>query len=244
MADLVVSDVAALAIAKAIEAQTIADGINNKLLIASNEKLFGSLAKKASAGGIVSQAANVVISLDDIRNKLQAQADASKNMEVAINNLIKSIDIQTKAIANIQSTQIKRLQTEQLVAVDTLKANQHQQAVVADSRAEQGKDPIVITPEQKKLSYEESQKAIIDMRASQSIQTLIEQYFIEAYADGKKMTLTWYAESGLEKWLADNYLIAKGQVMSLFSTEKVKEATQTVQAKAEQLSNDPTKKTA
>jgi hypothetical protein len=239
MPDLVVSDIAALAIASAIEKQTLADALNNKLLIAANEKLFGTLANEASASGITAQVSRAVLSLNDIRNKLQAQADSAKAMETLIGNLTAAIETQTKALANIQSTQIKRLQTEQVVAVDALKANQHHQAVVADSRNDQGKPPIVITPEQKKAAFEESQNAIIDLRASQGLQTLIEEYLSEAYAEGKKIALVWYADSAIDKWVTQNWGKVKAQVAILFGPKKVKETLETTQTSLFQAKLDP-----
>jgi len=239
MPDLVVSDVAALAIASAIEKQTLANAVNNKLLIAANEKLFGSLANEASASGITAQVSRSVLALNDIRNKLQAQADSAKAMETLIGNLTKAVETQTKALDNIQSTQIKRLQTEQVVCVDTLKANQHHQAVVADSRADQGKGPIVITPEQKKASFEESQKAIFDLRATQSVQSIIEEYLTDAFTEGKRIALVLYTDSAIDKWITDNWGKVKAQVAVLFSTEKVKEKLQTTQTSLAQLKLDP-----
>jgi hypothetical protein len=239
MPDLVVSDIAALKIAAAIDAQTLADAANNKLLIAANEKLFGTLANEASASGITAQVSRAVLSLNDIRNKLQAQADSAKAMETLIGNLTKAIETQTKALANIQSTQIKRLQTEQVVAVDTLKANQHQQAVVADSRIDQGKPPIVITEEQKKAAFAESQKAIIDLRASQGLQSLVEEYLTEAYAEGKKIALVWYTDSAIDKWITENWGKVKAQVAILFGDKKVKETLQTTQTSLQQAKLDP-----
>lgn len=243
MPDLVVSEVAALKIAEAIVLQTQAQAVASKAEILALEQLLGPLAKTTSKGGIVSQVANVVISLDDIRNKIQAQADSAKAMEVAIGNLAKSIDTQTKALANIQHTQVQRLQTAQIVAVDTIKANMHQQAVVADSRLEQGKEPIKITPEQKKAANEENLQAQYDLRASIAISGTIESWITDGIVEGKKMALGWYADSTIDKFITDNWGKIKGAVAGIFAEEKVKEATTTVQAKAEQLLNDPTKKT-
>jgi hypothetical protein len=239
MPDLVVSDVAAMAIASAIKAQTLANAANNKLLIAANEKLFGTLANEASPSGITAQVSRSVHALNDIRNKLQAQADSAKAMETLIGNLTSAIETQTKALANIQSTQIKRLQTEQLVAVDTLQANQHHQAVVADSRNDQGKPPIEITPEMKKASYEAKQKDIIDLKASQGLQSIVEEYLTEAFAEGKRIALVWYTDSAIDKWITENWGKVKAQVAVLFSKEKVKERLETTVTSQLQAKLDP-----
>jgi hypothetical protein len=238
--EVVVSEVAATAIASAITAQTAAMKLIAFGEAVQNEQLYGSTAKFVSKGGTTAQAANIVLALNDIRDYVKAQADSAKSLETAMGTLAKSIDTQTKALQKMEYIEIQKLNTATLALVDQMEANKHDQKVVADSREEQGKPPIDVTDKDKVATMKKNIVAAGDLKQQVLIGGAIEGYITDAFLYGKTMSLKLFAESGIEEWFTDQWGKIKAQSALLFTTKKTKEATISAQRSIESTKNDPT----
>lgn len=223
MPDIVVSDVAAVAIAQAIAAQTTANGVINTAQLAALEKLLGTTATNLSPGGLTAQVAKLNYGIEKMVTFLESNAIVQKDMGTAIGSLARSIDVQTKALANIQHTLLQVLNTQQLAVVDQMKANKHHQLVVADSRAAQGKEDIVVKPEDKAAVVQEQIESVIELKKSVLGAGTISSLLTAGAVEGQALALKWYAESGLEKYFTDTWITIKGQATLLYAELKTKE---------------------
>lgn len=237
--EVVVSEVAATAIAEAITAQTFAIKAIAFAEATQADRLYGTTAKLLSKGGVTAQTANVVLALNDIRNYLKAQADSAKSMETAIGTLAKSIDTQTKALQHLQYTEIQKLNTMTLATVDQMNANKHNQLVVADSREEQGKPPIDVTDKDKTETFKKNIAGAADMKQQVLLGGAIETYISDAFLYGKTMTLKLFAESGLEDWFTTQWGKVKAQTAAIFTPTKSKEVAVSAATSTQQSLLDP-----
>ena len=240
VAEVVVSEVAALKIAASIDALTVVVKAIAYADSVQTETLFGATSKQVSKGGVTAQSANIVLALNDIRNYVKAQADSAKSMETAIGNLAKAIDTQTKAMQKMEYVEIQKLNTMTLQTVDQMNANKHNQLVVADSREEQGKPAIEVTDKDKTATMKKNILAAGDLKQQVLIGGAIEGYITDAFLYGKTMSLKLFAESGIEDWFTTQWGKIKQQSAALFGPAKAKEAAVSSQTSVQQSLLDPT----
>ena len=123
MPDLVVSDVAAQAIAAAITAQTTALGGIATANVAQQEALFGKTAVTMSPGGLTAATTRLASHLEAVLGAVNAQTKAVNELNMAVAKVAGSIETLTSAAASIQFTMTKKLTTQKLAVSDQLKNN-------------------------------------------------------------------------------------------------------------------------
>jgi hypothetical protein len=120
-----------------------------------------------------------------------------------------------------------------------MKANKHNQLVVADSRADQGKAPIDVTDKDKLATMQQNIVAAGELKKQVLIGGAIEGYITDAFLYGKTMSLKLFAESGIEQWFTTQWGKVKTQTALIFGATQAKEATISAQISTTITTQDP-----
>lgn len=210
MADLVVSDVAALAIAQAIGAQT-----------AAMEKQWAIENTRNTAGLLALQSTGSNLSL--IHNQLSSINTRLQELTTATNNVAKKIEVDTTGMASIATQLAKLTTTTQLMAADQIKNNVFQQQTTNKALADAGKEPTVVKQEDLKTSVKASVEDISMIKLQTSAASLFEQAVTETTTEAYTTAAAWAAKTEAGGWLIDQWGKLKVATVSIFSEEKAKQ---------------------
>ena len=222
MPDIVVSEVAAQAIAAAITAQTTADKANTLALTLAMEKYFGTSATTASAGGLVAAVTAGSATQSQILNAINAQTKAINELSLAVGKVAASVESITNAAANIQVTMTQQLTTQQLQAADQIKNSKFQQQTTNAALKRADLPETVVAPDEMKKSISNAVTDIGVIKAQTAATSYLTDTISETSARALKISTEWIASTAFAKWIKDEYAIRKLQAEALFADKEAK----------------------
>lgn len=221
MAEVVVSEVAATAIAGAITAQTTANQANLVLLLASLEKQFGPAATKIP-GTIPAILAGQLGTSSDILKSINAQTEAIEKLTLAMGKVASSVESITTAAANIQYTANQQLVTTQLAVADQLNNNKFQQLTTNAALERAELPPTEVKPDELKVSVTNAVSNVGVVQAQVAATSYITDSLSKGATEGLRISQEWVAQSAFGKFISSYYAEAKVQGQLLFAEEKAK----------------------
>lgn len=239
MPDIVVSDVAAQAIAAAITAQTTAQAAAATAHALQLESLLGKTAVTTSPGGITAATTRVASHLEAVLGALNEQTKAVNQLNMSVAKVAESIETLTTAAASIQFTMTKQLTTQQLAVSDQMNNNKFNQ-LTTNAALERAELPATeVKPTDMKTTIVSGIENIGVVNAQTTASSLLTQGVTEAATEGFAISQKLIAQSTFGKWVGKYYADAKIQAQLLFADAQQKQALLQAQEKVKAVKLTP-----
>lgn len=209
----------------AINALTAAVTANTAML----EKQFGPASSKIP-GSLTASSAGSLALLNYVYNEITNLTQAVDDLNVAIADISKEINVGNRGLANISTTMTKQLTTQQVALVDQIKNNQFQQASTNAALADAGK-PAVVVPKQ---SFQDNVKTTVqevtEIKGSIAVAGWVEGFLTETVTEANAELLKWTAETEIGKGAIKLWADLKAKATTIFSTKKATTTSNQTQA--------------
>lgn len=209
----------------AINALTTSVNQNTAML----EKLFGPAGSK-TPGSLTACASGTVGELFFIHHQIVALNENIYQLNVALGDISKEVNVGNRGLANISTTMTKQLTTQQTALVDQIKNNQFQQTATNAALADSGKGPVVVPPQRFVDNVKETVQDIATVKSQLVVSGFIEGYLTETVVEANQQVLTWVAETEIGKSAINLWKDIKLKVTSIFATKKAENAGNRAQA--------------
>jgi hypothetical protein len=221
MADLVVSDIAALKIAASIDAMTLLIGKIDLANIAMVSTTFGVAAAKIP-GTIPAILAGQAGTQSDILKAISAQTEAIDNLSLAVGKVAASVESITTAAANIQYTMAQQLTTQQLAVSNQVKNNKFQQLTTNAALVRAELPPTEVKPDDMKTAVVNGFQDISLIKAQTIVTSYVSDTITNGTTEGLKIGQAWVAQTAFGKFLTSYTTEAKLSAQIIFADEKTK----------------------
>lgn len=197
----------------AINALTAAVTANTAML----EKLFGPAGAQLP-GGITASAAGSTGQLLYIYNEMTNLSKSVRELNVAVGDISKEIDIGNRGLANINTNMTKQLTTQQVALVDQMKHNQFQQTSTNAALADAGKEPVVVPQQNWVDKVKVTVQDVGDVKSQVAVAGWVEGYLTETVTEANKELLKWAAETEIGKGAIKLWADLKAKTKTIFAS--------------------------
>lgn len=209
----------------AINALTTAVTANTAML----EKLFGPAGSQLP-GGITASAAGATAELLYIYTEMTNLSKSVRELNVAVGDISKEINISNRGLANINTNMTKQLTTQQVALVDQMKNNQFQQVATNAALADAGKDAVVIPQQNWVDKVKVTVQDVGDLKSQVAVAGWVEGYLTETVTEANTELLKWAAETEIGKGAIKLWGDLKAKVKGIFASAEATTKSNVTQA--------------